>query len=76
MDAEGQAQVELPVFQLGAAGFSAREREVIAESLGRLPNSWPPWKLVPFAEADAWWICSRTAASTSLPAWPTKARCT
>jgi hypothetical protein len=60
MDAEGQAQVELPVFQLGAAGFSAREREVIAESLGRLPTSWPPWKLVPFAEADAWWICGRS----------------
>jgi len=52
----GDAHIEKPILQLGAAGFSVEDRDRIAGALARLPDGWTPWRLGPFAEADAWWV--------------------
>jgi hypothetical protein len=52
----GDARIEKPILQLGAAGFSLDDRGRIAQALSRLPEDWIPWRLAPFAEADAWWV--------------------
>lgn len=52
----GDVRIEKPILQLGAAGFSLEDRGRIAGALARLPESFTPWRLAPFAEADAWWV--------------------
>jgi hypothetical protein len=52
----GDAHIEKPILQLGAAGFSVDDRNRIALALARLPQDWTPWRLGPFDEADAWWV--------------------
>lgn len=48
--------VEQPLLQLGLIGFDLAEHAMIATALERLPAGWTPWRVVPFAEADAWWV--------------------
>jgi hypothetical protein len=52
----GGVNLEEPVLLLGATGFAPAQREAIQGLLARLPEAGPGWSLVPFAEADAWWV--------------------
>lgn len=56
MQAGGAGAREEPILLLGATGFSPAQRDTIQALLGRLPEGGPRWALVPFAEADGWWV--------------------
>ena len=48
--------IELPVLRLGAAGFSAPQRQELREALPRIAPGALVWELEDLAAADAWWI--------------------
>ncbi|TWO68837.1 hypothetical protein FN976_20775 [Caenimonas sedimenti] len=56
MLAGGEDLREEPTLLLGATGFSPAQREAIQGLLARLPGTGPGWSLVPFSEADGWWV--------------------
>ena len=48
--------LEHPVLRLGLAGFSRASQALVAALLSEQPKGWPHWRVVPFADADAWWV--------------------
>ncbi len=59
MTSGGDEQVEQPILQLGAVGFSLPRRAAITQALASLPAAWTPWHLGGLAGADAWWVDGR-----------------
>lgn len=53
--------LELPVLRLGMAGFSAEQLDRAAAGLRAVSPPHLAWEAVPFAEADAWWVCGERA---------------
>ena len=47
---------EQPTLRLGLAGFTADQQEAVRVALKSRPPSTAAWELVPFTEADAWWV--------------------
>ncbi len=48
--------LELPVLRLGLAGFTTEQQQQLAGMLDQAGSEGVVWEIVPFAEADAWWI--------------------
>ena len=48
--------IEVPVLRLGVAGFSDAQQRVAAEAAGAAGTGRAQWQLVPFADADGWWL--------------------
>lgn len=48
--------IELPVLRLGLAGFSEAQQKAAAEVAAKARSARAEWQLVPFAEADGWWL--------------------
>ncbi len=48
--------LELPVLRLGLAGFPAAAQERLRHAVDQLASQAVCWEVVPFEEADAWWI--------------------
>jgi hypothetical protein len=48
--------IELPVLQLGLAGFSAEQQEALRASLAQASAGELEWEIGRFDAADAWWI--------------------
>ena len=47
---------ETPTLGLGMVGFSPEQRTRLAAVIARPRPGSPQWRLVPFWEADAWWV--------------------
>lgn len=53
--------LELPVLRLGVAGFTAEQQDRAAAAAHAAPVGIASWVVVPFTQADAWWVSgSRT----------------
>lgn len=48
--------IEVPLLRLGLAGFSEAQHRVAAEAARAAGTARALWQVVPFAEADAWWL--------------------
>lgn len=48
--------IEVPVLRLGVAGFSEAQQKVAAEAVRAAGTGRAQWQLVPFADADGWWL--------------------
>lgn len=48
--------IEVPVLRLGVAGFSEAQQKVASEAAGAAGTGRAQWQLVPFADADGWWL--------------------
>ena len=47
---------ESPTLSLGMVGFSPEQRSTLASVISRTRPGLPNWRLVPFWDADAWWV--------------------
>jgi hypothetical protein len=48
--------IEVPVLRLGVAGFSEAQQKVAGDAARAAGAGRAQWALVPFAEADCWWL--------------------
>lgn len=48
--------IELPVLRLGLAGFSEAQQKAAAELAAKARTARAQWEIVPFPEADGWWL--------------------
>ncbi|MEJ5990555.1 hypothetical protein WG902_11195 [Ramlibacter sp. PS3R-8] len=48
--------IEVPVLRLGLAGYSEAQQKAAADVARSAVTTRCSWEIVPFAEADAWWL--------------------
>lgn len=48
--------LELPILRLGVAGFTAEQQDRAAAAVHAAPVGIASWIVVPFTQADAWWV--------------------
>jgi hypothetical protein len=48
--------IEVPVLRLGLAGFTEAQQKIAVEAARAAGTARACWEVVPFAEADAWWL--------------------
>ncbi|HEY8359139.1 MAG TPA: hypothetical protein VIL30_16910, partial [Ramlibacter sp.] len=48
--------IEIPVLRLGTAGFTDPQQRTAADAARAASTSRAHWAMVPFAEADGWWL--------------------